>query len=161
MHIITNKSNHSCSHCPDRYLSQRFIFFFIFSFIHLSALSCARHLGTQFNRTNAHRVQLADSTTFDIQGRTALLPCELKSFPLFQCFHVLPNLEDMDLVPSTDFLGRHGVTVPTRKSQIFIAARPGPVVLRANTHSPTVPEHTGAATEFLKLFFSGTTAGSR
>jgi hypothetical protein len=62
---------------------------------------------------------------------------------------MLPNLDGMDLVLGMDFLGRHDVTVQARKTQITIAAQRRPVVFRANTHSPTSPEYTGAATELL------------
>jgi hypothetical protein len=60
---------------------------------------------------------------------------------------MLPNLDDMDLVQGMDFLGRHDVTVQARKSQISIAAQPGPIIFRANNHSPTGLEYTGGATE--------------
>jgi hypothetical protein len=47
----------------------------------------AQRLGTQFHRTHARRVRLADGTTIDIQGHTKPLPCELERFPfcLFMC----------------------------------------------------------------------------
>jgi hypothetical protein len=113
-----------------------------------------RHFTLSREVQTLHRIQLSRAhqrpgTASDIQGRTTPLPCELERFPFPQCFHVLRNLDVMDLVLWMDFLGKHDVTLQARKSQTSIAAQPGPIVLRAKPHGPTGPENTGAAIDLL------------